>query len=149
MRREMTVRPGRNRRIDRTEGFTLIELMVVIAIVGVLSSVALPSLRKYVYKAKRTEALVNLKGIHTSQTAYRFEHGEYGASFQDIGFEISGGTAIDANTIQADYYTFTVEAFDVDGATNANYSAVATGDLDPGDAILDIVMIEGGLVLED
>jgi len=135
---------------DRSQnGFTLIEMMVVISIIGVISSIAIPSLQRYVYSAERNEAYLNLNGIFKAQKTYQAENGSYGTTFDEIGFDILGATVIDPNTIQSKYYTYTLETFDVDGIANANYSAVATGDLDPSDAMLDIIMIESGLIIKD
>jgi hypothetical protein len=77
------------------------------------------------------------------------ENGRYGSTFDEIGFEISGATELDPTTIQSKYYTYTLEALEVDGIANANYSAVATGDLDPSDGMLDIIMIESGVIITD
>ena len=117
------------------------------SIIGVLASIAIPTLQKYVYRAQRSEAYLNLKGIYTTQVAYQAIRGRYGATFDEIGFEISGGRRIDANTIQSRYYTYTLTAFDLGNVVGASYQAVATGDLDPGDAILDILMIGNDLTV--
>lgn len=136
-------------RSHRGHGFTLIELMVVISIIGVLSAVALPGYQAYVWRSKRNEAYLNLNGIYKSQKAFYNEFNRYGSTFEEIGFEIGGGVLLDPTTLQSKYYTYTLEAFSVNGVANANYSAVATGDLDPDDAMLDIIMIEGGVVIAD
>lgn len=136
-------------RSHRGHGFTLIELMVVISIIGVLSAVALPGYQAYVWRSKRNEAYLNLNGIYKSQKTYFNEFNRYGSTFEEIGFEIGGGVLLDPTTLQSKYYTYTLEAFSVNGVANANYSAVATGDLDPSDAMLDIIMIEGGVLIAD
>lgn len=123
--------------------------MVVVAIIGVIGSVAMPSLQAYVWRAKRNEAFLNLNGIYKSQKTYQAENGRYGSTFDEIGFQIEGATMVDPNTIQSQYYTYTLQAIEVDGVANANYSAVATGDLDPSDAMLDIIMIESGVIVTD
>jgi Tfp pilus assembly protein PilE len=123
--------------------------MIVIATIGVLASIGIPSLQKYVYRSKRNEAYLNLNGIFKSQSTFHAENGHYGTTFDEIGFEILGARQIDPNTIESEFYTYTLEAFAVDGVANANYSAVATGDLDPSDAMLDVVMIESGLIIKN
>ena len=56
--------------VRRRQGFTLIEVMLVVAIIGVLASVAIPSFRGYQWKAKRTESLTNLGALAQSQKSY-------------------------------------------------------------------------------
>jgi len=61
----------------RNVGFTLIELMIVVAIIAFLSMVAVPNFFKFLAKAKRSEAYMNLGAIYTAQKAYWAEHGTY------------------------------------------------------------------------
>lgn len=58
-------------------GFTLIELMIVVAIIAFLSMISIPSLTKFLAKAKRSEAYVNLGSLAMAQKAYWAEHGKY------------------------------------------------------------------------
>lgn len=51
-------------------GFTLIELMIVVAIIGILGSLALVNMQTYSYRAKRSEAHVNLQSIHVLEVTY-------------------------------------------------------------------------------
>ncbi|MBW2462814.1 MAG: prepilin-type N-terminal cleavage/methylation domain-containing protein [Deltaproteobacteria bacterium] len=69
-------------------GFTLIELMIVVAIIGVLSAVAIPSFQTYIYKSKVIEATTFLGEIKQRQESYRAEFGQYCA--------VSGTTSITA-----------------------------------------------------
>jgi len=62
------------------KGFTLIELMIVIAIIAFLSVLAIPSLMKFLAKAKRTEAYINLSSLAMAEKAYFAEHGKYTTS---------------------------------------------------------------------
>jgi prepilin-type N-terminal cleavage/methylation domain-containing protein len=141
--------PESRRQKNRIRGFTLIELMVVVSIVGLLSSIAIPSFQTYAKRSKRSEAFINLAGIFKSQKAFHAENNQYGTTFGNIGFEISGANEVDPTTIQSQYYTYTMEVFAVESAQNANYSAVATADLDPGDAMLDIIMIESNVIIKE
>ena len=74
----------------RRRGFTLLEMMVVAAIIGVLAAVAVPGFRKYSARARRSEALLALKTIRDLQVAYYNENTEYSSSFSDLGFDIGG-----------------------------------------------------------
>ena len=60
-----------------SEGFTLIELMVVVAIIGVLAAVALPQFATYSAKAKTSEAKLSLASVYTGEQAHRLEHNSY------------------------------------------------------------------------
>ena len=124
--------------------------MVVVATIGVISAIAIPSLQKYVWRAQRNEAYLNLNGIYKAQVSYFTDNGAYADNFGALGFEILGGKMLDPQTIESQYYTYTLDAFaDTDGRVNGNYQAVATGDPDPTDAILDILMIENDIIILD
>ena len=63
------------RRLAR--GFTLIELMIVVAIIGILAAIAVPNFMKFQARARQSEAKANLKGFFTSVKAYFAEQGTY------------------------------------------------------------------------
>jgi prepilin-type N-terminal cleavage/methylation domain-containing protein len=67
----------RAQRSPRLAGFSLIELMVVVAITGVLASIAMPTFTSYVYRARTSEATQFLGIIKLRQEAYRAEFGAY------------------------------------------------------------------------
>ena len=60
---------------SKNKGFTLIELMIVVAIIGILASVAIPSMVKYVRRSKTSEAVINLRNLFDrSATYYESQH---------------------------------------------------------------------------
>jgi len=65
------------RHSSRREGFTLLELMIVVAIAGILASIAIPNFLLYQARSKRTEAYTNLDGIRKVQLTYFTEFGAF------------------------------------------------------------------------
>ena len=58
----------------KTKGFTLIELMIVVAIIGILAAIAIPNFLRYQAKSKQAEAKANLGAIFTSEVSYNSEN---------------------------------------------------------------------------
>lgn len=71
-------------------GFSLVELMVVVAIIGVLAAVAVPQVNKYIAKARQTEAKTILSSIYTSEKAFYAEYTAYHSAFGAIGYSPEG-----------------------------------------------------------
>jgi len=56
--------------MNRKKGFTLIELMIVVAIIGILAAVAIPAFLKYIKKSKTSEARTNIRKVYDGEVAY-------------------------------------------------------------------------------
>lgn len=72
------------------KGFSLVELMVVVAIIGVLASIAVPQVNKYIAKARQSEAKTMLSSIYTSEKAFFAEYSAYHDMFGAIGYSPEG-----------------------------------------------------------
>ena len=83
------------------KGFTLIELMIVVAIIGILAALAIPNFLKFQAKSKTSEAKTNLKGIYTAQASYYGEFGSFSTfpviNWIPVGKTLIYGYSIDGN----------------------------------------------------
>jgi len=71
------------------KGFTLIELMIVVAIIGILAAIAIPNFLRFQAKSKQSEAKGNLGGIFTAEVAYQGEKNFFG-NFSEIAWAPTG-----------------------------------------------------------
>mgnify|MGYP006302962019 CR=1 FL=1 len=78
--------------MKNNKGFTLIELMIVVAIIGILAAIAIPNFLNYQCKAKQSEAKQSLGTVAKNQEAYLAEYDTYTDSLGAIGFDTKGNS---------------------------------------------------------
>ncbi len=137
---------------NNQKGFTLIELMIVVAIIGILAAIAIPNFLQFQLKSKTAEAKSNLGAIRTAEEAFFAERDRYKAEtawrpsdtptktkqawgdtpdgFDSIGFAPTGPV----------YYVYSIECTD----PTADFTVTARGNLDGDDTSVDFTIDQDG-----
>jgi len=92
-----------NNRKKSEKGFTLVELLVVIIIIGILAAIALPNFLNQGAKAKQTEARQNIGMANRVQTVFRSENNTFANSFDALAMGTLSGTSTTASTSNYSY----------------------------------------------
>ena len=111
-------------------GFSLMEVMIVVVIIGILAALAYPNLEKYLKRARQTEAKTNLSAIYTAQKIYFTLHQSYTKDINELDLSLAQGL-----------YTYTIQ-----DASTSTFKAQAEGNIDDDEA-LDIWTIEQNKIL--
>lgn len=138
-------------------GFTIVELMIVVAIVGILAMAALPNFARFLAKAKRAEVYTNLHSLYIAEKTYWAEHGTYttvlrgpgGLGWQPegycgspenesfrytYGFSGAEGKEYVVGNLKADPAIYLQKAF----ADAQRFTVLAVADID-GDGHMDVI----------
>ncbi len=101
----------------KTKAFTLIELMIVVAIIGILAAIAIPNFMKFQARSKQSEAKANMRAVFTSEKAYYQEKDTYSPNIGDIGFSPERGN-------RYSYYTGPAATMQTRSATSVSADTV-------------------------
>jgi type IV pilus assembly protein PilA len=103
---------------ERVQGFTLVELLVVIVITGILGAIAIPNFLNQDVKAKQTEAKQNLALINKAQNSYRAENSAFASTFSKIAIgSLTDSVAPGQGTTTNYAYTITAQNANPDTAS--------------------------------
>lgn len=114
--------------MGKIKGFTIIELMIVIVIVGILAKVAISSYSSYTQKSRRADAVNTLLAISMAEERYRANNSTYGTLAQvwnNVSTSNQGFYTITITNVTATTYTITAtgtgtQATDTEGSTACN-----------------------------
>lgn len=101
----------------KAKGFSMVELMIVLAIIAILAAIAIPSYRKYVIRANRTEAVSALSDLSNRQERFYYANNHYGSN---LVADLNGST-----TMGTKDYAFSVVA-SAASVSPPTYSITAT-----------------------
>lgn len=138
---------GTLKNIRNSTGFTLVELMIVVVIIGILAALAIPRFMRVTTKSKQSEAKAILKQIYTLQVGYRVEHDIYlvtGAQASATNPTAFTSLGLGVEIMPTARYSFTITSTDA-GATN--FTATATCGILDDDATNDVWTINEAGVL--
>ncbi len=117
----------------RKDGFTLIELMIVVAIIGILAAIAIPNFLKFQAKAKQSEVRANLGGFFSALEAFRGEFNSYTTDLFAMGWGPSGSPRY--------LYGFQTDNHDPSGNLSGMGAGVGAG-RNTSDTLPDVVTTE-------
>ena len=123
---------------DRERGFSLVELMIVVAIVAIIATFALPSYRQHVIRSNRTDATSALLRVAANQEKFYIQNNRY-ASYDELG----------SPTTENGWYTLAVSEADATTFTATATAASGSGQDDDADCKVFSINAEGQKLASD
>lgn len=116
-------------------GFTLIEIMITVAIIAILSAIAVPSYTQYIIRGKITEATANLSDLRIKMEQYYQDNRMYGTGgICGVAMPASATTVAPGSPVK--YFTMTCVSSNASGAGDQNYVITASGGVTGGDGTM-------------
>ena len=131
--------------LSRQKGFSLIELLLVVTILGIISTIAIPSLMRSRDAAEKATAKAALRTIHTAQASYHFHNSRY-ARLNELNNHVNGslGTNNGINLTRGNYNYTLIPTTDTALSTQFTVFAVKTRG---GVIVSSLVIYQDGVIV--
>lgn len=118
--------------MKKIRGFTLIELMITVAIVGIIAAIALPNYTEYVKRASRAEAVASLLDAANKQEQFFVDNREYTNKVSDLGISEKTENGHFKLVVTVNNNTFTITASPIAGPVKGDADCTELSITDTG-----------------
>ncbi len=95
--------------MSKKKGFTLIEMLVVVLIIGIIAAIALPQYERAVNRAKLTEAFLQGRFFRDAQRMYFLRMGKYADTYEELGIDIPpDGVLVSPNIMRVKDFSYSI-----------------------------------------
>lgn len=124
----------RAERAKRSQGFSFLDAVIIVVIVGVLTGIGMNRYSSYAARARRPEAVTAFRAVADAQEGYLLTWGRYAGTFDALGVRVGAAERVSPTEIRGKYYTYRLTQ--PDGPRS--WYCLATGNIDD-DAFDDIL----------